>query len=365
MSQAASAAANGRVNLIGEHTDYNGGWVLPTAIPQKTRASVRPRADATVSCRTANGALAPASFQLGEEKKTSTWIDYVQGAAKFLAQSGRVLTGFDLQVDSDVPVGSGLSSSAALEVSLLKALRAAFGLELGDEELALLGRRIENEFVGANVGIMDQMACAFASYGEALYLDAETLSFERVPLPLDRMDLIVLNSGLSHRNSDGGYNRRREECEAACRTLGVASLRALDASELARLDALPAVQARRARHVLTENRRVHEAARALKDGDLERLGALFYASHASMRDDYEISIPEIDLLVDLCRARPDVFGARLTGGGFGGSIVAVARKGRGEDAARAVKADYEKRTGASATILVPELSAGSRAAAGG
>ena len=340
----------GRVNLIGEHTDYNNGWVLPTAIPQGLVARLRSRDDGKVVCssKQIKGEFA---FELGREAKTGQWIDYVQGATKILRSLGHQVQGFELEVDSHVPVGSGLSSSAALEIAVLKLLRQRAQVQLSDRELAKIGQRIENEFVGANVGIMDQMACAHATWGEALFLDTMSLEFKPVRLPLDAMDLIVINSGVEHRNTGGGYNQRRSECEAACRELGVPSLR--EVRDVERLNGLPDILKRRSRHVVTENNRVHQAVDAIRSQNLERLGELFMASHASMRDDYEVSIPEIDTLVELCAAHREVFGARLTGGGFGGSIVAIAKKGSGLSVADDVVQSYQTRYPEKATVLVP------------
>lgn len=349
------AEAHGRVNLIGEHTDYNGGWVLPTTIPQKTTVRLTPRSDNRVRATSTKSAgdLGPENgYTLGEEKLSNTWIDYLQGITKILKTDGHKITGFDIHVDSTVPVGSGLSSSAALEIAVLKALREAFHLKLTDVEIARIGQRTENEFVGARVGIMDQMACALANEGEALFLDTKTMKFEQVRLPTEKMDLIVINSGLAHQNSSGDYNQRRSECEQACEKLGIDELRALTPKELGRLDNLPEVLKRRARHVVTENQRVHEAVAALKSGDVERLGQLFYQSHDSMSEDYAVSIPEIDQLVKICSEQPDVYGARLTGGGFGGSIVAIAKPGTGAKVAKAVVERYQKETSHNATILV-------------
>lgn len=347
------AIANGRVNLIGEHTDYNDGWVLPTAIPQATRVRLKPREDETVIARTAlrNG---DERYQLGTERRRATWVDYVQGATKILRDGGHAIRGFEIDVESTVPTGSGLSSSAALEVAVLKALREAYQLKLADAEIARIGQRIENEFVGARVGIMDQMACALARFGEALFLDTKSLEFERVTLPMNDMDLIVINSGVEHSNVGGDYNTRRAECERACVQLGISSLRTATLEQIESSKALGDVERKRARHVVTENARVHRAVEALKKGDLETLGRLFYESHASMRDDYAVSVPEIDLLVELCREQQGVFGARLTGGGFGGSIVAIAKKGRGSAVAREVVSRYSQKVGARATILVSE-----------
>ena len=350
------AEAYGRVNLIGEHTDYNGGWVLPTAIPQKTTVKIALRPDKMVHGMTSAGFAkkVPAQvYVLGDERKTDTWIDYIQGGTYLLRQMGCPLSGFDLEIHSTVPDGSGLSSSAALEISFLKALRSAFSLALTDNEIALLGQRIENEFVGARVGIMDQMACTYASFGEALFLDTKTLEMERVKLPMEKMDLVVINSGLTHQNSGGDYNQRRSECESACRELGVKELRELSIVDLPLLDSLSDTLRRRARHVITENARVHDAVTAIKSENIAKLGNLFYESHASMRDDYEVSISEIDLLVELCRAQASCYGARLTGGGFGGSIVAVARSGEGRSMALKVIKTYAEQTNHNATMLVP------------
>lgn len=348
--------AFGRVNLIGEHTDYNGGWVLPTAIPQKTQVHLKKRNDQVVTAASKTLSSSKENSQqyvLGKEKQTRTWIDYLQGATLLLRKSGFQFSGFDVLVESNVPMGSGLSSSAALEISFLKALRDAYSLSLSDIEIAKLGQRIENEFVGAHVGIMDQMACSLAKTGEALFLDTQDLSFEQIPLDPKKMDLVVINSGLSHQHSDGGYNQRRAECEEACRLLGVKQLRALGVNDLKKLDPLPETLKRRARHVITENQRVHDAVKAIRENDLVQLGKLFQESHASMRDDYQVSIPEIDLLVEICCQMPEVYGARLTGGGFGGSIVAITKPGAAEAVAQRAIEVYKTKTGQRATVLVP------------
>lgn len=349
MSEVFHEKAHGRVNLIGEHTDYNGGWVLPTAIPQFTEIHLKKTSGTRAHIKSSGDR--DFTYELGSEKHTGTWVDYLQGATKFLAGKGK-LGGFEATITSTMPEGSGLSSSAALEISFLKALRSAFKIQATDTELALMGQRIENDFVGARVGIMDQMAVSLAKFGEALFLDTKELTFESVKIPLDEMDLVIINSGLSHQLSahDGGYNERRAQCEEACKLLGIQQLRDIDAHTLARKN-LPEILARRARHVVTENQRVHEAVKAIREKNLPLLGKLFIESHMSMRDDYEVSIPQIDLLVELCLADKDCFGARLTGGGFGGSIVAITRKGSGHRIAQKVVADYKTKTGITATIL--------------
>jgi galactokinase len=351
---AVTAEAPGRVNLIGEHTDYNGGFVLPTAIPQRTRVELAPRPDRLVRAASADvpGGAGVQEYTLGAEAAGRDWLDYVQGITHVLRAEGHAHPGFDLSVTSTVPIGSGLSSSAALEVSLLRALRQAFRLTFDDVRMALLGQRAENQFVGAQCGIMDQMAATFADEYNALFLDARSLDYERVPLPR-AADLIVLNSGVAHDHAAGDYNTRRAECERACRLLGVRQLRDLGVGDLPRLDALPEPLKRRARHVVTEDDRVFRAVRALRDEDLPLLGRLFYESHRSMRDDYEVSVPEIDLIVELARGSPEVYGARLTGGGFGGSVVMLARTGTGAEVAQRIARAFAERSGRTPAVLVP------------
>jgi galactokinase len=354
MAEAAvSADAPGRVNLIGEHTDYNDGFVLPTATPQRTRAVVTPRPDATVAARAESLPDRPqATYQLGRETRGRGWLDYVQGVTHVLAQAGHHVGGFDLQIDSDVPVGSGLSSSAALEVSLLRALRAAFDVDLDDLALARLGQRAENEFVGARVGIMDQMAAVFADTGSALLIDTRSLAYQRLPLP--EADLVVVHSGVAHGHAGGEYNARRADCEQACRLLGVPALRDLTVADLPGLNALPDRLRRRARHVITENDRVLRFVDALRAGDLEQLGALLYASHASLRDDYDVSVPPVDLLINLTRSDNDVYGARMTGGGFGGAVVMLARAGTGREVGYRLVSAYDEHSGERGSLLIPE-----------
>jgi galactokinase len=346
-----TADAPGRVNLIGEHTDYNGGFVLPTAIPQRTRVELARRDDAIVRAfSTAGGDVA--EFALGSEQPGRGWLDYVQGLTRILRSDGHALRGFEIRIESTVPLGSGLSSSAALSVSLLRALRSAFGLKLDDVQIARLGQRVENEFVGAQVGIMDPMAASLADEGTALFLDARNLHFERVSLP-EGADLIVINSGVAHNHAVGDYNMRRAECERASALLGVTLLRDLGSADLPRIARLPEPLNRRTRHIVTENDRVLAAVATMRAGDLERLGRLFYQSHESMRDDYEVSVPEIDQLVDLARAEVDVFGARLTGGGFGGSVVMLARAGKGKEVANRIARKYAEHSGKTPRVLVP------------
>ena len=345
------ASAHGRVNLIGEHTDYNGGFVLPTPIPQHTRVELTPRRDRTVHVRS-DQAPEAGRYTLLREQRRGDWLDYVQGVTWALRDGGWAFAGFDATITSDVPLGAGLSSSAALEVALLRAIRATFGLDLDDTRLALLGQRAENEFVGARCGIMDQMAASLAEAGTALFLDTRSLEVRGVPLPRVA-DLVVIHSGVSHAISGGDYNTRRAECEAAARLLGVSQLRDLSLADLRRLAELPEPLGRRARHVVTEDARVLDAVAALDANDMATLGRLFGESHMSMRDDFEVSVPEVDLLVDIATSDAAVFGARLTGGGFGGSVVMLARAGDGRQAGERITRAYAAQSGATPTLLVP------------
>lgn len=351
---AVRSSAPGRVNLMGEHTDYNGGYVLPTAIPRRTRVELARREDRLVRASSADvdGGLVQV-YQLGSETAGRGWLDYIQGVTHALREAAHRVEGFDLRVRSSIPIGSGLSSSAALEVALLRGLRDLFALPLDDVQLARIGQRAENDFVGARVGIMDQMACSLADEGAALFLDTRGLHFEQVPLP-PGADLVVISSGIAHAHAGGEYNTRRAECEAAARLLGVPGLRDVELNDLPRVATLPAPLDRRVRHVVTENARVVECVAALRAGDLPRAGALFATSHASMRDDFEVSLPEIDLLVSLAARNEDVYGARLTGGGFGGAIVLLAHAGRGRLAAEATARQYAEQSGHIPSILVPQ-----------
>ncbi|MFL5349676.1 MAG: galactokinase [Hyalangium sp.] len=347
--------APGRVNLIGEHTDYNGGFVLPMAIPQQTHVELRRRPDRRVRAFSVNTSKEGKvlEFELGRETVGRTWLDYVQGVTQVLRDAGHTLSGFELRVSSEVPLGSGLSSSASLDVGLLRALREAFSLPMDDVQLALLGQKVEVDFVGAPVGVMDPMAASIASQGVALFLDTREMRFERVPLP-PGLDPIVINSGVAHNHAAGDYRVRRAECEKAAALLGVSQLRELSEAELPRAEKLPEPLGRRVRHVVTENARVLATVKALRSADLPTLGTLFYASHESQRLDYEVSVPEIDLLVGLAREDADVYGARLTGGGFGGSVVMMARAGTGATVASRIAQRYAQRSGQRPTVLVPQ-----------
>ncbi|MFN8635726.1 MAG: galactokinase [Chloroflexota bacterium] len=347
------ASAPGRVNLIGEHTDYNDGFVLPLAVPLRTRVALAKRDDdlALASSRERDDGHV-AEYQLGRERRGAGWLDYVQGVTSVLRSAGHQVGGFCLALESDVPLGSGLASSAALLVAVARALREAFALEIDDVTLARLAQRAEVDFVGARVGIMDQLCASLGDERHALFVDTRSLAYERVPFP-ESLELAVIGSGVSHSNVAGEYNARRSECERACELLGVAALRDVTLDDMAKIEALPPPLAGRARHVVAENQRVLETVAALREGRLDDLGPLLAASHRSMRDDYQVSVGEIDLLVELADARPEVIGARLTGGGFGGSIVVVTAAGQAREAGRAIVDEYVARTGRAGRLLVP------------
>ena len=346
--------APGRVNLIGEHTDYSGGFVLPTVISQTTAVALAANPDG--SCRVWSHAVPheqqQARYTVGEEARTGGWVDYVQGCTAVLRAAGSTVGGFDAVIRSEVPLGSGLSSSASLSVSLLRAMRELFQLHFDDVVLASLARRVETDFIGVPVGVMDPIACALGAVNHALFLDTRDLTWQLVRFP-SSLQLAVINSGQRHNHDTGGYRQRREECDAATRALGVQALRDVPEQDLRLLDSLDPTLLKRARHIISENARVLAAVEALRKRDGARFGALMNASHASLRDDYEVSTPEIDRLVELARAQSGVLGARITGGGFGGSIVVLTLAGRAAKVAAAVALGGRQTLGLDTEVLVP------------
>ncbi len=341
-----AASASGRVNLIGDHTDYNAGLVLPTPIRQRTFVEMKLRSDDVVNVSSRE--LGTGEYRLSTESRDGDWLDYVKACTVVLAEAGYGLSGFDMKIRSDVPLGSGLSSSAALEVAVLRALRSGLSLELDDFAIAMLAHRGETSFVGVPVGVMDPMASSLGREGECLFIDTRSLDVRRVALP--SADLLVLWSGVGHDHVVGEYRRRRAECEEAARALGVPALR--DVRDVARLAELPEPLGRRARHVVTENRRVERAVNAIECGALRELGELLKDSHASLRDDFDASIQPIDWLVEAANGLEDVYGARLTGGGFGGSIVALTVRGAAPAIAEDLVARYGAQTGLTAGVVV-------------
>ena len=318
---AASSTARGpgRVNLIGEHTDYNGGLALPFAIDRGVTVTAE-RLDGDSVEAEARDVGEHDAFALAAPGRADGWRAFVRGTVGELAAAGVELVPARLTIEGDVPQGSGLSSSAALETALCLALLAVAGAPEPDRvELAKLCSRVENDWVGAETGLLDQLASLLGAEGEALRIDFATLAIERIPLDLQGWQLATVDSGATHSIAASGYNERRAECEAAARELGVEHLSAADPDAAERLDD---PGRRRARHVLSENRRVDETVAALRAGDLSAVGRLLDASHASLRDDYEASVPEVEATVDELK-RAGAAGARMMGGGFGGAVLAL------------------------------------------
>ena len=349
----ARGEAPGRVNLIGEHTDYNGGYVLPLVIPQRTEVEIAARRDRLARVRSeAFPADGISEYAIGQEAPGRGWLDHVQGITWALPGAGIELPGFEARIASSVPPGGGLGSSAALGVALVRALRSLRDLPLPDLEIAKLAHRSETGFVGAPVGVMDQLACSLGTESSALWIDTRSLRTEIVPLP-PSIEVGVIDTGVRHSHAAGEYRLRRTECDEAARRLGVESLRELDGSPPAAWEKLPEPLNRRVRHVVTENRRVLQTVEALRAQDPAPLGELLDASHRSLRDDFEASIPELDLLAGLARAESAVLGARMTGGGFGGSVVLLGRAGETLEAARRAASAYRDGTGRAAQVLLP------------
>ena len=364
-------SAPGRANLIGEHTDYNDGFVLPFAIQHRTHVAVGPRDDGVI--RVASS-FDPAAVEVpladldalfpahGDE--VAEWARYPLGVAwALLAAAGRTadgVTGVDLAFASNVPVGAGLSSSAAIEGATAAALAETWALDLDRVALAQAGRRAENEAVGAPTGIMDQMASMLGQADSAIFLDCRSLDAVVVDLGFDaaRLDLVVVDTGVSHSHATGGYGERRAACERGATAMGVPALRDLSVDDLARAeDLMDDVTFRRVRHVVTENQRVLDTVRTLREQGPAAVGDLLVASHASMRDDFEISIPELDTAVDAALAAGAV-GARMTGGGFGGAAIALVARDRVAQVTGAVMAAFEASGFSAPTIFTVAPSAG-------
>lgn len=347
-------SAPGRVNLIGEHTDYNDGFVLPMALDRQTNVRITPRDDRELRVYSEN-LKKTASACLDMLAPRRHWSDYVFGVAAMLQQHGIALKGANLTVESDVPLGAGLSSSAALEVATAKALLARSNAAIDSIALARLCQRAENEFVGARVGIMDQFVALHGQPGHALLLDCRSLAYSLVPLPTD-VKVVVANTMVKHDLAAGEYNKRRADCEGAVRTLAttlrhVTALRDVSFADLDQHGSLLTdVQRKRARHVVSENWRVTAAADALARGDVGALGPLFAASHQSMRNDYDVTCDEVDILVEVASSAPGACACRMTGGGFGGCTVNIVDEHQTDAFVRAVRAGYERHVG-----LTPEF----------
>ncbi|TNH06728.1 galactokinase [Testudinibacter sp. TR-2022] len=361
--------APGRVNVIGEHTDYNDGFVMPCAIDYGTAISGAKREDSIFRVYATDlqqwdefdlsQPIEPHFDVAGDYK----WTGYVRGVVKYIQEKcPDFKIGADLAISGNVPLSSGLSSSAALEVATGKFCQIVGDLDLSLVEIALIGQKAENRFVGCQCGNMDQLISALGQQDHLLKIDCRSLETEAVPVP-QGVAVMIVNSNVKHDLVAGEYNSRRQQCEQAAEFFGVKALRDVSIAQFeqheAELTALDPIVAKRARHVITENQRVLDAVAALKQGDLQQLGVLMGQSHVSMKDDFEITVPEVDYLVELAQqVIGNSGGARMTGGGFGGCIVALAPQDKIEAVRKNIAEHYEKRTGLKETFYVCHASAG-------
>ncbi len=346
--------APGRVNLIGEHTDYNDGFVLPMAIDRAVWIAMRPRPDRRVVCHSLDlDQTVPFSLDdIGEDVRNegTGWAEYLKGVAWALQEAGYALRGWEGAMAGDVPIGAGLSSSAALEMATARVFAVTSGLPWDATTMARIGQRAENEWVGVNCGIMDQMISAAGVAGHALLIDCRSLETQAVPLPPGTA-VVVLDTATRRGLVDSAYNERRAQCEAAARFFDVPALRDVSVAHFqAQADRLDDVTRRRARHVVTEDERTLQATEAMRRGDAAELGRLMDGSHASLRDDFEVSSDELDAMVACARRQQACHGARMTGAGFGGCAVALVRADAAHDFAAAVAACYQ-----AATSLMPHV----------
>ena len=354
--------APGRVNLIGEHTDYNDGFVLPCAINYQTMVAASRRDDNIVRVISVDYNNALDEFDLSQEisfEPNKMWSNYIRGVVKCLLSRGYEFKGADIAVSGNVPQGAGLSSSAALEVVIGQTFKVLYNLEISQAEIALNGQQAENEFVGCNCGIMDQMISAEGQANHAMLLDCRSLETQAVSMPED-MAVVIINSNKKRGLVDSEYNTRREQCEQAARSFNVAALRDVTIEMFnERAHELDDVVAKRARHVITENDRTLAAAEALRTQNLALMGELMAASHASMRDDFEITCFEIDALVDIVKeVIGNQGGVRMTGGGFGGCIVAIMPPALVDAVKAAVEEKYQAQTNLKESIYVCQAKQG-------
>ncbi len=356
--------APGRVNLIGEHTDYNEGFVMPAAIAFDTWVGVAPSHTSEFAVYSAQQRqMVKFPAEEANPQPRHDWTDYVRGVKVQLERAGIRFEGVNMLIDGQVPIGAGLSSSAAIEVATAMALLDVAGGESDRASIARLCQRAENEFVGARCGIMDQFACLNGQGGHSILLDCRSLDCRQLPLPAD-VKLVICNTMVKHSLAAGEYNARRAECEACVRELSqlhpeVSALRDVTEDDLERDgNRLPEPLARRLRHVVTENARVLRGAEALESGNMKRFGELMYQSHISLRDDYEVSCRELDLMVDLARLAPGIIGARMTGGGFGGCTINLVERDAVEQFVAQVSKGYQQQMDITPEIYVTEANDG-------
>jgi galactokinase len=356
--------APGRVNLIGEHTDYNEGFVLPAAIRFQTRIAIGKRADRSLVVTSENyRERVELNLEKLPEAPRGHWSDYVTGVARALRIRVGQVPGANLLLNGNVPEGAGLSSSASLEVALCKAFLELTGKTLDGITIAKLCQRAENEFIGARCGIMDQFISVHGKKNHALRLDCRTLESWLLPIPADT-SLVICNTMVRHSHAAGEYNDRRKECELgaqffAQRIAGVKSLRDVTVEDFERFAGdLPEQIRKRCRHVLSENARVLQASDALKAGDLNLFGRLMASSHASLRDDFEVSSPELDLMVELAEGQQGVYGARMTGGGFGGCTINLVQEKTASEFKKHISGSYKAKTGREPEIYISSAADG-------
>ena len=357
--------APGRVNIIGEHTDYNDGYVLPIAIDRSVLVAMRPNGSSIVNIRSVNYDQS-ASFDLNAEglEADAQWLRYPFGVAKVLLAEGHALAGIDVAVEGNVPLGGGLSSSAAVEVAFALAYCTASKLDIDPLALAQLCRKAESEYAGVNCGIMDQYVALFAEKDHAVFLDCRNLTHEQVPCRTDAVKLVVSDTGVRHSLAGSEYNTRRAQCEQgaasfARRIHGVKNLRDLAPEDVQMLGQdLESPVLERCRHVVTENARTMAAAQALRRKNVYQLGVLMSASHESLKNDYEVTCKELDLMVDIASELPGVFGSRMTGGGFGGCTISLVASEKVDDFCKALAQKYEAATGISPHIYIVAAESG-------
>ena len=361
--------APGRVNLIGEHTDYNDGFVMPAAIDFYTWVALARRSNSQVNVRSQSFADRVSVDLKASFAATHTWSDYVLGVLDQIRRAGLPLTGADILIQGEVPMGAGLSSSAAIEVATgLAVLETQPAASLRSRpvdrtQLALLCQRAENEFVGMRCGIMDQFVSCRGKRDHALLLDCRTLEFKLLPMPPEAR-MVICNTMVKHQHASGEYNQRRAACEEGVRILkqhlpSVRALRDVSPEQLEQnVNQLPEMVYLRCRHVVTENDRVQQAASMLQTGDLDEFGTLMAASHASLRDDYEVSCRELDIMVELANQQPGVYGARMTGGGFGGCTINLVAADQAESFRESVAAAYEQATGLKPQVYISSAADG-------
>lgn len=357
--------APGRVNLIGEHTDYNEGFVLPTAINYHTLIAVSPRADSQIHVIALDYNNQKDIIDLSQpiqfnNEPEMMWSNYVRGVIVEILKEMPSIKGMNIIVSGNIPQGAGLSSSASLEVAIAQTVNLINHFNLTDKQLAQIGQAAENKFVGCNCGIMDQMVVAAGKEGHAMLLDCRTLEIEAIKIP-ESLSILIINSNKKRGLVDSAYNQRRSSCELVATTLGIRALRDLDINTLtASRDKLDEICFKRARHVVTENQRTLDATMALKENDIAKLSQLMQASHLSMKNDFEITVPEIDLIVALCHeVIQDKGGVRMTGGGFGGCVVVLIPDNLIHPVIEHVKAHYTHQTGLTASFYLCQSANGS------